>query len=439
MLKQTTLNELASEITSYANKQEIQNQVLNILKEHDQLRLRSYIQNEIDAMLKGEYSRWGLSHKIHLITKLDYESTNLIAIKLFDTAFKDIVKKIDQVYELRERQKELDKKHEEEEAYITRPLNLKDIFEEGGQEEKKEDIQIVDMVTDAPDIRRITKEQEQNAVKEIMSQITLSLNEDQKRRLEHAVLSRLKSVRDAVDTRLALTRSKDTGGIGLTDSEASNVSILIEDYMKSSWPPPFNPKIDIDEKKDNKNPTPLLLDDLISSGSIKEPDNILEIDADTKKTNKHGKAVKKKTEMEEKREAVLAKISEPEQKNEKKSLFAKKKKHAPRLVGPADELKDMTIDDWRSLYADEGDAKRGIKAKIERLGKDSFKKKLDGIKAWREGSIMKLYLDIGKMSIEGEKSVKEIIQNLKINGRPYLTDSEFHAIMDLNKDIRLMA
>jgi len=428
----------------YIAKQSTQQKIIEILEKHEALRNRAGVETAMSKLTTGEVHEGSFAHAVYKNTGLSIETSVDIAVDLLDNVLDEKRNELDAIM--------LEKQHNDGAEGIQeiakQPLKLKDIFEDK-EEDTKEAIQIVDVMEKAPEIKRITNEQEQNAVKEIMEIITLPLNEDQTKRLEKAIESRLKNVRDSVDTRLALARSTDTGGIGLTDVEASDVSMMIEDYMKRKWPPPFNPKINVDEKNMGQNLPPLvpLLHDNSQEKketiSKHEPENILKESKTPKKksetvhTTLHTQT--KQTEMEEKREAVLEKIKEPEPIPEKKSFFTKKPKQAPRLVGPIDELQDMSIDDWRSLFSNTKEARRGIKEKIDRLGKDSFAKKLAGIKAWREGNIMQLYLHIGKMSIEGGKSVKDINQELKETGKPYLTDDEFHAIMDLNKDLRLLA
>lgn len=433
-----------TELKEYIESSNVRQKILEILKKNDALRYRAGVLKALHQTISGEAHPTLLASALSENTGLSLDTTVSISIALYDTILAEKQNQLNAVLV----QKQYNEGAEGIQEVAKQPLKLKDIFEDK-EEDEKEDIKIVDVMEDAPEIKRITKEQEQNALKVMMDKIKLSLNEDQIKRLKKAVLSRLKSVRDAVDTRLALTRSSDTGGIGLSDAEASDVSMMIEDYMKRSWPPPFNPKVNIDEPSVKSTLPPLVpltrhaADKSRQEISKNEPENILEkIIAPKKKTETEEKKMnvpKKKTEMEEKREAVLEKIKEPELIPEKKSFFTKKPKQAPRLIGPIDELKDMSIDDWRSLFSNTKEARSGIKAKIDRLGKDSFTKKIAGIKAWREGKIMKLYLQIGKMSIEGGKSVKEINQNLKETGKPYLTDDEFHAIMELNKDFRLLA
>ena len=113
-------------------------------------------------------------------------------------------------------------------------------------------------------------------------------------------------------------------------------------------------------------------------------------------------------------------------------------KYVPKtkLTGPVDELGEMSLIDFRRLSDDPAVAATSIKGKIKLLEEDNYSQRLLGIKAWRESPLYKLYLSIGQESIGEHKSIEAvIIDRLKANAE-YLTQEEFNAIMDLNKDLR---
>lgn len=113
-------------------------------------------------------------------------------------------------------------------------------------------------------------------------------------------------------------------------------------------------------------------------------------------------------------------------------------KHVPKtkLTGPIDELREMNLADFRRLSADPVTAAASIKGKIKLLEDDSYSQRLSGIKAWRESFINKLYLEIGQESIVKHNSIEAVIAERKNAGAEYLSNEEFNAIMDLNKDLR---
>jgi hypothetical protein len=111
-------------------------------------------------------------------------------------------------------------------------------------------------------------------------------------------------------------------------------------------------------------------------------------------------------------------------------------KYVPRVMGPLDEIKYMDLINFRRLDREALKSAEKIKNKIDLLGEEDYVKKLEGITLWRLSPINKLYLEIGSLSISGNKPVDVIIEERKMAGLDYLTADEFKAIMDLNKSLR---
>ena len=61
---------------------------------------------------------------------------------------------------------------------------------------------------------------------------------------------------------------------------------------------------------------------------------------------------------------------------------------------------------------------------------------IKGIDAWKKGNIVKLYIEMGEKSAKNEIKVKDYAQKRMNEKKSYLTEEEFHAIMDLNRDLR---
>jgi hypothetical protein len=108
---------------------------------------------------------------------------------------------------------------------------------------------------------------------------------------------------------------------------------------------------------------------------------------------------------------------------------------APRLTGPVDELRQLTVEDFRRLSRDPREATLKIKDKVDLLEDLGFETKSQGIKAFLESPINRLYLDILRASLEG-KPVPDVIAALEARGAPTLDKPEFDALMDLNRRLR---
>jgi hypothetical protein len=111
-------------------------------------------------------------------------------------------------------------------------------------------------------------------------------------------------------------------------------------------------------------------------------------------------------------------------------------KYKPKLTGPVEELSELDLVNFRRLNADPKVAADKIKEKIKILEKDSYAKRLSGIKSWRQSPMNKLYLAIGQESMLKRQNIDEIIAAKKNSGEEVLTAEEFETIMQLNKALK---
>ncbi len=118
----------------------------------------------------------------------------------------------------------------------------------------------------------------------------------------------------------------------------------------------------------------------------------------------------------------------------KKEFQAVHGNELPRAIvmGPVEELKAISLADFRKLADSPQEAAEKILEKISYLEDESLIKRAAGIKAWKESEVYKLYLTIGNLSLTQKKPVEQVILELSKAGRPYLTPVEFQAIADLN-------
>lgn len=108
----------------------------------------------------------------------------------------------------------------------------------------------------------------------------------------------------------------------------------------------------------------------------------------------------------------------------------------PRLVGPVEEIREMTLVDFRQLARDPREAVRKILDKINLLEKESFTKKIAGIKAWHQSAVNKIYLEIVGQTVSEGKSFSEIIKQRAVAGKQVFEEEEFRVIMELNRILR---
>jgi hypothetical protein len=111
-------------------------------------------------------------------------------------------------------------------------------------------------------------------------------------------------------------------------------------------------------------------------------------------------------------------------------------KSIPRVMSPIEELRYLSLVNFRRLDKDPLKAVRKIVDKIKLLEDERYAKKLEGIAAWRQSAVNKIYLTIGQESISQGKPVDVIINERTKSGKEVLTKEEFDAILRLNREIR---
>jgi hypothetical protein len=113
-----------------------------------------------------------------------------------------------------------------------------------------------------------------------------------------------------------------------------------------------------------------------------------------------------------------------------------KVKVTTKLTGPVEEIKNLTLVDFRRLDSDPKKAAENIYNKILLLEEQSFTKKVQAILGWRESEVFKIYTEIAHESMDQKRSMAEVIEERKSAGKPTLSLAEFEAIMDLNQKLR---
>ncbi len=149
--------------------------------------------------------------------------------------------------------------------------------------------------------------------------------------------------------------------------------------------------------------------------------------------------IKRKEIAEQAEEAPIHKIKQVDARQVDEAMGKIKMddiKFTPKSMGPVDELKYMDMVSFRRLCKTPEDIIHKIKEKINLLEEESYAKRLYGVKAWRQNSVNKIYLEIGHESINKKKPINAIIEERKAAGKDYLNNQEFEAITDLNRDLR---
>lgn len=107
----------------------------------------------------------------------------------------------------------------------------------------------------------------------------------------------------------------------------------------------------------------------------------------------------------------------------------------PKIYTPVDELKYMTIKNFRNLSSDPVRATQVVKKKIEVLGQEDYGKKVEGVQGWKVSPVNRLYIEVYQEAIKAGKSVENILSKKQKDNPEYLSMDEFEAILAFNQEI----
>ncbi|HOZ36621.1 MAG TPA: hypothetical protein PLR18_02205 [bacterium] len=105
------------------------------------------------------------------------------------------------------------------------------------------------------------------------------------------------------------------------------------------------------------------------------------------------------------------------------------------ITGPVEEIKNLSLTDFRKLGANPLEAVGRIWEKINLLEDESLIKRDEGVRAWRQSETGRLYLAMGAESMAEKKTVEQVFMSRKAAGKPFLIPEEFNAIADLNRKL----
>jgi len=108
----------------------------------------------------------------------------------------------------------------------------------------------------------------------------------------------------------------------------------------------------------------------------------------------------------------------------------------PQVLSPIDELRYMTVKTFRRLNPDPTKATEKIKEKLELLGQNEYGKKIEGIVAWQDSPLSKLYVSLCRRALEEGKPVVDILK-AELKSQPEsLKPEELSAIIALNRSLK---
>ena len=273
---------------------------------------------------------------------------------------------------------------------------------------------------------------------EILEASSLAVDPEVRPRLARVIVSRLKDIRDLIETKEVLMRPRDLGGVNMDNASANTLLQLIEERrpafedevrgVKATpalanlhlTPPILTPvKTEAIPPKQLPPPPPLV---------VKEPRPFI---------HPSYKAEELRSEKQESR-APLAPSSPPPP---PKMPIAELRptvtdvRTVRRVMGPIDELKTITVEDFRRLGTTVPMMAAKVVEKIELLADESLLKRNEGLVAWKSSPLHLLYLAVGAESLEKSMDVAHVIEEHTKKNHQVFTKEEFDAIADINRKL----
>ena len=118
-----------------------------------------------------------------------------------------------------------------------------------------------------------------------------------------------------------------------------------------------------------------------------------------------------------------------------KPVMTDVKSSVSTATGPVEELRTTSLEDFRRLSKDPKEAILKIRDKIDLLGEESFTKRSQGIAAWNQSSVYRLYMEMMGEALQG-KTLEEVMTSRQAGKRPCLTKEEIDALIRLGVALR---
>ncbi len=107
-----------------------------------------------------------------------------------------------------------------------------------------------------------------------------------------------------------------------------------------------------------------------------------------------------------------------------------------RLAGPVEELRYMTLTDFRRLSKDPNQAITKIMDSVELVQDQGYHKKVEAIKAWQASPVNQIYVSLTQRAIFESSPLEELRSSYDADKTKMLTKEELAAVIKLNTELR---
>lgn len=235
----------------------------------------------------------------------------------------------------------------------------------------------------------------------VLQAVTSKTSVTHKDKLAPIIQSRLKDVRTRSQVIQVLQKSVEQGGLGLDPEQANDMAATIDNAIIAlDSPEQTEPMDSVSPRSDN--PAKAAIDRLIKADQAVQPYH-LQLSA-----------------MKAKKDRVLQDVSKS---------ATQPTAEQRRTMGPVDELRAMSLIDFRRLAPQAMGAASIIEAKFANLKNESFLQFLEGVQAWHNSDVFQQYLALVREAIATGQSLDQVLAVGE------MTMDDINAIIHINDTI----
>lgn len=284
----------------------------------------------------------------------------------------------------------------------------------------------------------------ENAINGAVKQAALGIADEQlQKRFRNVVQSRLKGIRNRVQVYETLVEKPEAGGIGLDEQTADRVGIILNNAY-DSFHSHGQALSDAKEFVTLQTEAQKILGETAIEKPLRtfSPTTVAEQASQAPEEPVVIPPMPSPEPVLEKPERVVPppRPVAPPEPPPSFEVAGKPKiedvRYQAKLTGPVEEIYTMTLTDFRRLAPTPALATEKILEKIELLEAESFTRRVEGIRAWKENEISRMYVALGHQSMEERKSIADIIAERRRGNQPTLTEADVDAVIELNRKLR---
>lgn len=108
-----------------------------------------------------------------------------------------------------------------------------------------------------------------------------------------------------------------------------------------------------------------------------------------------------------------------------------------KTLGPAEEMRSMSVSDWRRLGQGAADSAKKLLETFRHLQRESYGLWTEAVAGWRQSDVHQLYLAMGRESLERGVPISQVVTDRGRSGQPVLSEHEFLVISDFNRQLQV--